>query len=298
MAKRSVLAKKEISSLLPRRSPIIDTLSLPTEKSEASHNIEDYLYLIHGLKKIGKTTFSIQGGNVLLLTFDPVEPAYEIFQRHCPNWETFEGYITLLEQAAANGSYPYSRVVFDRTDIAYRECQKYICKKAKVRHPTEANDFGMTWDELYKTYEGAVKRLMALPGGCWFLCHSENQETENRKGEKHQLLAPMMKDKASEAITGRVQAWFAYTYDGSDRVLVTLGDERTNAGHKIKGHFLTQDGRRVREIYMGENEEQSWDNFVNAFNNNQTYATIAELRAAKVAEKRLKGGGLKIKRAV
>ena len=61
-----------------------DTLTLPTERRVPVNNPWEYAYLLTGEKKIGKTTFAIEGGDVLVLQFDKPQIAYEIIEV-CPN---------------------------------------------------------------------------------------------------------------------------------------------------------------------------------------------------------------------
>lgn len=250
-------------------------VSLPMKPSVPVADLSAYSVLIHGEKKIGKTTLTTVEGDVFLLTFDPPQRAYAVKQRHCPDWKHFIAYLDLLEQKARDDDYPYKRVVVDGADIWYRRCQDYICKKLVIDHPSEEK-WGKGWDLLKSTFAKAVDRLLALPGGCWFISHSEWQEVETRRGDKVQKLNPLIKAGGQDILVGRVDAWFAYDYVGEERVLVVRGDEVTGAGHRIKGHFETPAGKAVREIPMGETEEEAWANFLKAFNNEQEFVSVKQ----------------------
>jgi len=262
-------------------------VSLPDEPSVPSHSLDDYSLLFHGEKKIGKTTLTMEGGGKpLLLTFDPLQQAYSLFQRHVPDWAHFMAYLQLLERRVAEGKFDYTRIVVDGTDIWYRRCQAWTCKILGVSHPQEA-EWGKGWDLLKETFSTAVERVLALPCGVWFISHSEWREVQTRKGgPKIEKLMPLMKSGGQEILTGKIDGTFAYDYDGSRRVLCILGDATVMAGHRIKGHFLTPDGRRVAEIPMGNSEEEAYANFIAAFNNEQTFTSLLERdRATQPAPK-------------
>jgi hypothetical protein len=208
----------------------------------------------------------------LLLTFDPIQKAQTILQRHVPDWNTFMTYLGLLEAQVKAGKYPYKRVVIDGADIWYRKCQEAVEKKLVVDHVSEEK-WGKGWDMLKNWFATAVDRLFALPGGCWIIAHSDWREVESRtKGVKVNKLLPLL------------------NYHGEERILIVEGDERTGAGHRIKGHFLTPKGRKLREIPMGENEEEAYANLLNAFNNKQTFITIKERNDSAEKAKAAKGG--------
>lgn len=250
-------------------------VSLPTELSEAIHDLSQYHLLIHGEKKIGKTTLTTVEENVFLLSFDPIQKALELFQRHVPTWDHFMAYLEKLEALVAADKYPYRRVVIDGADIWHRRCQDWVCKKLVITHPSD-EEWGKAWSLLKETFSNAVDRLLALPGGCWFISHSTWREVETRSGHKVPKLVPLLSGSAEEILVGKVDGWFAYDYMDTERVLVVRGDERTGAGHRIRGHFLTPDGRMVTEIPMGGDEFESWNNLIAAFNNEQAFATLEE----------------------
>lgn len=252
-------------------------LTLPLKPERSVAGLEDAYILIHGEKKIGKTTMAMVEPNTFLLTFDPLQKFLDnVMQRHVPDWKTFMGFLTLLEQAAAKKEYPYKRVVVDGVDIWIRVCQTFLERKLVVEHIGEDGLWGKGYDMLTYEFSRAVDRIMALPGGVWFISHSNWKEIETRGTRKIIKLLPLMKARAEEILVGRVDGWFAYDYWENRRVLVVRGDERTGAGNRMKGHFLTPDGRKVVEVPMGDSEESAYANLQAAFANKQTFITIAE----------------------
>lgn len=281
---RTTIPKLTAGAAALKKKPALMQVSLPTKPSVPSHDINDYHLLLHGEKKIGKTSFATVEEGVFLMTWDPLQKSMSIMQAHLPNWQTFDAYLRALEEKVREGKYPYKRVVVDGADIMYRACQDYICRNLGVSHPSEA-DWGKGWDTLKETFSKAVDRLLALPGGCWFISHSDWKEVETRKkGRKITKLVPLIKAGGEEIIVGKVDGWFAYCYDEEARLLVVRGDERTGAGHRIKDHFFTPKGERVTEVPMGENEHEAYENFIKAFNNQQEVATLSAQDDGSVTE--------------
>ena len=225
-------------------------VTLPDEISEISDDLNDYSFLIHGEKKIGKTTLGTVEKGVLDLSFDPYRPGLAILQRHVPDWKTLLQYVALLEQKVTDGEFEYKRVVLDRVDLAATSCLRYICKKRNINDPQD-EEWGTAWRALKQEFNAVILRLLALPCGVWFISHSDWKEVKSRSGVKSTKLVPDLTGWAEEILNGLVDGWFAYDYEGDERVLLILGNEMIGAGHAIDTHFRTPDGERVREIPMG-----------------------------------------------
>jgi hypothetical protein len=258
------------------RAAVIQAVTLPTEPTIASDEFNDFHIMVHGEPKIGKSTLLTQTAKTLVLSFDPIRKSHKLIQVHIPDWSTFMLYLNKLRQAASTGNFPYDRVVVDGTDIWYRYCQTWACKECGVDHPNDAS-YGKGWDKLKETFADAVDKILALPCGVSFISHSQWKAKMTRNGGKDvEKLHPLMKDGGYEILVGKLDGAFAYDYYNRERVLILLGDELTTAGHTIKGHFLTTDGRLIGEVSMGNSEEEAWANFLAAWNNEQPYATLAE----------------------
>jgi len=270
---RAAAAKPVAVAKAVKAPPLM--VELPLEPTEVSNDLDDFRMLMHGEKKIGKTTLAAQQEGVFVLEFDPERRGLRMLQRHINSWPMAMAYLKALEEAAKKGKLPYVRVVIDGVDRWYRMCQAWVCTKLAISHPSEES-WGKAWDLLRTTFTNAVDRFMALPCGVWFICHSNWKEVETRSGKIEKLI-PTMPATAEEIVNSKVDAWFAYDYVNERRVLIVVGDDRTGAGHSIEGHFLTPAGDRVREIDMGTSPAEAWKNFLAAFHNQQTYTRIEDL---------------------
>ncbi|KKN74283.1 hypothetical protein LCGC14_0392220 [marine sediment metagenome] len=266
-------------------------ISLPKKLSKVSDDINDYLILIHGEKKIGKTTLALQEPGVLLLTFDPPQKALRVLQRHVGTWPALTKYVGLLMKEAKKKDFPYKRIVIDGVDIAYRLCQDYVCAKLGVEHPRD-EAYGKGWDMLKHEFAKYIDKVLALPCGVWFICHSRWQEVETRSGPKVSKLVPLLKSGAEEIVAGKVDGWFAYDYIGTQRILIIQGDERTGAGHRMSEHakhFQTPEGKRVKEIPMGSSPKEAYRNLLSAFDNKQEHTKVKRKEGGKSKRFKRKG---------
>src|SRR5690606_36608093 len=83
-----------------------------------SVSLLDYTWLIHGERKIGKTTLLSRFENPFFLMFEPGAKALSLKKRDVQSWKEFEGYIKLLEENPG-----YSRMnVIDTGDMCYAQC--------------------------------------------------------------------------------------------------------------------------------------------------------------------------------
>lgn len=248
---------------------------LPTEYEEPVDDINRYSFLIHGEKKIGKTSLSLQGGKVLLLQNDPPQLAYRRLELVTSTWELFRKALRELEKLAKKPKrFPYDRIVVDGADTWYKRCQHWVCEERGIQHP-EDEGWGRGWDALRQEFDQAVTRLLSLPCGVWFLCHSTWKEIETRRGDKIEKLVPKLTSMGEEILNGKVDAWLAYDFDGNRRVLFLQGDERTGAGHRLDvtdyPHFRDKKGEPLKYIRMGKSPSTAYKRLLAAFNNEYSH---------------------------
>jgi hypothetical protein len=247
-------------------------IQLPLEHEEASGSLDDFSFLIHGEKKIGKTTLALETlrskDRVLVLQCDPPQRAYRRLEVLITAWPIFKAALRELEKMAKK-DYPYCRVVVDRVDLLYRMCFKWVCDSRGIDHPQD-EAWGAGYDAIRKEFADAIDRLLRLPGGRWFICHSAWRDIELRGGGKTTKLLPTMPKQAEDVLNGKVDCWFAYDYKGADRILIVQGDERTGAGHRLDRdmpHFRSVNDKPLRSIRMGNSSKAAFTALRNAFDN-------------------------------
>lgn len=240
---------------------------LPDEYAEPCDDFNRYSLLIHGEKKIGKTSIALQGGKVLLLQFDPPQLAYKRMEIVI---ETWKHYLAVLRNLETAKPFPYDRVVIDGAEQWYRMAFDHACSTLAVDDPGDEG-YGKGWNLVRRTFAEGVDRFLRLSCGRWFTAHSMWREVETRQGTKIMKLLPTLSKQAEEILNGRVDGWFAYDYVEDKRVLIVQGDEHTGAGHRFDEsgfeHFRTPKGRVVREIDMGSSPAEAYQNLMKGFDN-------------------------------
>lgn len=267
---------------------------LPRKPSQVITDIREASWLIHGEKKIGKTSMLAEEEDSYFMEWDPPQKGLSILQTHMPDWPTFLAYLAEIEKLAQTGKCPYKTIVQDGTDVMYEISFRWKCKQLGIEHPHDEGDYGKSWGEIRWEFTSAIQRLLALPGvSCRFICHSSWQEIKTRDGSKQEKLVPLLKGQAEEVLIGRVDIWSAYCYAGNERVLVVVGDESTGAGHRFDKQFRTPDGRQIKEIPLGNSAKQAYANVLQAWNNKQRSTTLQETQKSKGGKPRIniKRGG-------
>ncbi len=276
--------KKKIKKKFRKKNKNLEAFKLPTTRRLPVNSLDAYAYLLVGEKKIGKTSFSIAGNDVeeFVLQFDKPQLAYNIRETVIEDWNHFMRVLKSLEAAAEDArTFPYTRIVIDGAGEWYSMCQTWACKKLGIDHPSDVG-YAKGWHLLRDTFSRAVTRLLALQEsvlcGMIFIAHCEWREIRNEGGEK---LVSNLPTRCDEILNGKCDGWFLYHYKGEDHILTIRGSEDVECGHRIDGHFQTTDGRQVREIIMGKSASEARTAFVRAFNNDQTYTTLKEVKPKK-----------------
>lgn len=271
---------KDVKSFKKKGSKKGMNLILPVMKSVRATTFEEYTTLIHGEKKIGKSTLASYFKNSLMMFFEPGSKALEVFSVAIPDWEYFTGYISLLEKREHN----YKNVVIDTGDICYKRCFEYVCYQRHVKHPSDANDYGATWKFIEQEFERAHSRLMNMGMGLIVIAHSQEKEFKDRNGEKFERIVPVLSKQADEYYAGVLDNIFYYDYQEKKRFLTIRGDSGVVAGTRCEKNFLTPSGERIEYIPMGKSAKEAYQNLVKAFNNEQvkTYKEEEEVKSKEM----------------
>lgn len=262
--------------------PTTPAYVLPTEPNEPSSELGSYSMLIYGRKKIGKTSLSSEFPNAFIISCEPGAKALRVFKSEIRDWKT-----ACLCIDAVVRSPKFDTIVVDTVDLLYDFIFDEVCTKQMIEHPNDENDFGATWRKIRKSFRQQIQKLLTCGKGVIFLSHDTEKEQEDREGGKFDRIQPTMAKQAMEEIEGVVDLIGLYDYDGEKRVLRVAGDQFMVAGCRCKENFVRKGGDpgveadRVRVIDMGNSSQESYSNFVKAFNNEQVLVGLPVVEKVK-----------------
>lgn len=284
-----MIAKK--SAPARQIKPPFPELTLPTVKSEPKTNFLSYSYLIYGRKKIGKTSLASCFPDCFFLMSEPGAENLRVYQRAMKSWKDFVTYLDLLE---ANPN-RFKTLVVDIGDPLYDWCLQHICEKNGIDHPSDVRDFGATWKEISQEFVRQCNRLLPMNSGRGLVVVSHEKIVEVEIAgsvSKMERIIPTMEKHTLEFFNGKVDVIAYYTYKNKERLIVIDGDEKLEAGCRLKYNFRTPANERVRVIKAGKAEEEAFRNFENAFHNRQVTSGVVAASApaapaASVVKKKL-----------
>lgn len=258
--------KKKTSGLKKREEEFSIEVSLPKHKKKASGRLFDYVMLLFGRKKIGKTSMcsELAGGNALFLMGESGTKALEVYERSVATWDEFRQYIKLLKK---DKQFPL--VILDPIDKFYAMCVAYALKKLMIGHLSE-EDWGKGYEFVRLEFTKQIDALLVTGKGVIFISHDAEKKIKTRTGDSYELITATIPGQARDIIEGLVDIWAYYQYDGKERILTILGDDHIGAGHRVRKHFRYTDGKRIRNINMGRSEIEAAKNLVDAFDNKLT----------------------------
>jgi len=255
-------------AVIKRKGRSVTTLevSLPTEKSIPLNEIGGFASLIYGRKKIGKTSFCSWFEKAFFLMTEPGAKKLSIFQRAVPDWRHFKAYVVKI----TGEKNQFETIVIDTVDWLYEICLRHVCTKLMIQHPADL-EYGKGWDAVKKEFNAEINKLLNSGKGVIFISHMKEEEIEERSGKKYHRRTNTLSGQAKACVEGLVDIWACYDYDGKKRILTIMGDDFTDAGHRLNEppdqNFLYTNGEPVREINMGKTSKEAHDNFMRGFNN-------------------------------
>lgn len=150
-------------------------MKLPTEKTPPKNDLENYIIMIYGAPKVGKTTFASQFDNALFLATEAGLNALDAYEAPIQNWQDF------LDSCAeiAKGQHKFKTIVIDTVDNLIKFCSDFVCKKHNITHESEL-DYGKGYALVKAEFLRAVTKLSLLPYGLIFISHEKMEEIKTR----------------------------------------------------------------------------------------------------------------------
>lgn len=215
-------------------------LTLPTEKKVVSFNLLEYILLVYGREKIGKTTLLSSFPDAMFITTEPGTKGLEIFEfldRPVKDWGEIMQAVVLLEKSKKRFKY----VIIDTADRAYDMCLDWVCSKRGIEYPGQDDqgreDYGKSWRAVKSEFVDMVHRIIRTGRGIAFTSHMKETEIKTKSGDKYDRIYPSMSNQARTVIEALVDLFFFADYvkdihGSTRRILITEGDESIWAGHR------------------------------------------------------------------
>lgn len=258
-------------------------LSLPDELNEPVTKIEGLHIMIHGAKGIGKTSLAARFNKSFTCQFEPGGKLLRTYQRPCPEWIYFKSYVQMLEKEPEK----YKTLVIDTGSLAYERCMRYVCEVENMSHPSDEK-WGKGWDFVKKEFSDQLIRVMSLGMGTVTIVHSIEKDIETKSGNTYTRIVPQLTGQAESYFAGPIDICGYYHYVGTERWLQIRGDDFVEAKCRAEENFIALDGNPVYMIPMGTSPDESYENFVSAFNNEQSLSYAPEEYDKKSTKKLLK----------
>jgi hypothetical protein len=244
----------------------MERVELPDDLSEPSQSISDYGLIIYGETGIGKSSLCKYFGKPFYFRFEPSSKSLRLFQsKVITNWPLGIQYLRRLEEDKRD----FTTVVVDTGGPAYARCLESICEKLGISHPGRVKDYGASWGDVNKEFQGFFTRISALNMGIIVIGHESTEEHETKSGEKYDKIVPHFSGSTMDFFKRWIDIIGYYFYVGTERWMLIRGTEHIMAKCNLEENFLTTSGKPVVCIPMGNSSLESYNNFINAFENKQ-----------------------------
>lgn len=244
-----------------------EVFKLSTDITEPSDRLEDYIILLTGEKKIGKTTLASEfdSERSYFLATEVGYRGLRIRKSDITDWRTAKAACRALEKAGKK----YGPIIVDTVDKLYTLAETYTCEKLAIDNLSD-EEWGKGYAMCRKEFDGLITRLSHIGVGLILISHTETREVKQRGGGTYDRIVPTMSNQARRVVEPLVDIWTYYMYDGERRMLVIQGDDHIAAGHRLVERFRTPAGKAIRAIDMGRSAKRAYKNLVAAFNNEYT----------------------------
>lgn len=226
---------------------------IPLEKRKPTNQFNQTKTLLYGINKIGKTTFCSQIPDAMFAGFEDGFRYLETAVTMIKDWETF---LKLCSELCTT-KHPYKMLVIDIADIAYNECEKYICKREGVKLTSDVpygGGYKMVRDEFLRVLN---KLNLEVGMGIVLTSHSKVREIK-KKNEVYTMMDTSLSPSASDAICGFVDhIFYAYIDEQGNRVMRSKPTKYINAGDRSGRlpEIMPFDYKEFERVYLGKSHE-------------------------------------------
>jgi len=269
-----IIKKKVVTGSVDRVTKEIDLTAweLPQKRNQVDDKtISDFVLLIYGEQKIGKTTLASQFGETLFFSFENGTGSIPVYAtKPFTDWRQFTFQLDQIEKIISSGEQlKYDYGCIDTGHAAYDRALEWVCLRDGIQHPGKVKDFGASWKAILNEFSLAHNRIIAAGMGLIVISHSRIRERENRFGTKIDRTEPCFSESAELYYKAICDLVGYYHIVNDKRYLLIMPTEDIVAGHRIDRRFLTVNGDPIHRIPLGNTYEEAYENLEIAFNNKQ-----------------------------
>lgn len=251
-----------------RRNAEAFPISLPTERNDPPSSLSEYAITLYGEKGIGKSSLAAMFPDPITLMWEPRRRNLAIFQVPKPGeppltWRRHKKYIDKIIESGQ-----FKTCIIDTVDRAYAACLESICYDKGISNPSDANDWGATWDLIKAEFEEVQNRLLIAGITPIYTSHARLRDVSNKAtGETYQQVTPTCKDAAFQYLKACTDVALYYGYHNGHRSITVRGNDMIWSACGLNDHFLSQKGNQISTIYMGDSPEEGYENLMLAYDN-------------------------------
>lgn len=173
------------------------TIQLPTEPTPPKNDLQNLTVLLHGGKKIGKSTFCSHLPGAIFAATEPGLGQLTVHQVEITSWQDFIEFCNAMK----NGNHKFKTIVIDTINNLYAFACRAVCEKYQVEYVGDFKAIGKGHVLANNLFYETILKLANLPYGLWMIAHSVEKEIETRTG-KYIKTVPQLPDKAAGQILG------------------------------------------------------------------------------------------------
>lgn len=194
---------------------------LALKPHQVSRDLSGYITYIYGEGKTGKTTFSSQMPQPLLLAFEKGYNAIPgIIVQDITSWGEMKQVVRELKKDEVKEQ--FKSVIIDTIDVAGSLCEKYVCGQLGIQTLGDAT-WGNGWRTLRKEFDEAFRVIAQLGYAVVFIGHDKLSEFTREDGTKYNKYVPSAGKTMNDVAKNMADIYaFAKKYDENGVAKVKL----------------------------------------------------------------------------
>jgi hypothetical protein len=221
-------------------------VSIPDEPRDPQATLHQFLIMLYGPPKIGKTRFCSQIPNALFISTEPGTKFFRVREMEARTRSDYHMILDALEaKKRADKLDGIEMIIVDTVENLYRMTYQAFLEDADVEHPGDLGH-GKGWDKLRTMWYQDIARLVSLGVGIIFVAHDREKDIVINNVNISQIV-PDLQRTASNILNPLVDYILFAGYSvkrnkqgkrKAKRVLWLRGDDTTQAGCRGPQEFV------------------------------------------------------------